>query len=83
MYADRRNSRVLQEIWVEQHEGWTVTSDFRPEVESSRFAIVLLAKCHTAAQHDVVHFDRQTARRYCRLVHLVPAVWLQAVATDG
>ena len=31
MYANRRNSRVLQEIGVEEHD--IVTSEFRPEVE--------------------------------------------------
>jgi len=31
MYANRRNSSVLWEIWVEQH--YMLTSHFRPEVE--------------------------------------------------
>ena len=34
MYANRRNSHVLKEIRVEEHDG---ESDFRPEVEIRRF----------------------------------------------
>ena len=33
LYPNRRNSRVLLEIRVEEHDGELVTSDFRPEVE--------------------------------------------------
>jgi len=41
MYANRRNFRHLQEIWVEEHDG---TSDFWPEVEARPFRACAMKK---------------------------------------
>jgi len=47
MYANRRNLRVLKEIWVEKHDSeYLLTSDFRLEVEIWLF--------RTCAMHSAI-----------------------------